>query len=417
MIGCAEIRLCKEILLFMRYELETPRLRIVPLLPAELERLLAGMKALETALGLNPGGQELDGHTREAMQYLYHLGRETPDSFPWITNWQIILKRENIAVGSACFMNVPNAAGEVEVGYGIHPPFRGSGYMSEALEALCRWALAQPGVDGVTAQTGPDNVPSHRVLTRCGFFGCGPDRFLRVSESPAVRAAAAMAAMTASGRDADAKGLQRFFKTGPGQYGAGDRFLGVRNPQSRKVAKAFRRMAPAQTEQLLQSPWHEIRLVGLLILVEQYRRGNAAERAEILELYLRNIAWVNNWDLVDLSSPGIVGEHVLSHGTALLDALADRPNLWAQRIAVLATLTLIRHGEFAAAFRLAERFLGHPHDLMHKACGWMLREIGKRDRAALTDFLERRRMTMPRTMLRYAIERYPEAARRAFLKR
>lgn len=401
----------------MRCELETPRLRIVPLWPAELERLLAGMKELEAALGLNSSGQELDDHTREAMKYLYNLGRETPDSFPWITNWQIIRRRDHIAVGSACFMNVPNAAGEVEVGYGIHPPFQRQGYMGEALEALCRWALAQPGVDGVTAQTEPDNAPSRRVLARCGFFGCGPDRFIRVSESSDVRAAAAISAMTASGREADARGLQRFFKTGPGQYGAGDRFLGVRNPQSRKVAKAFRRMASAQTEQLLQSPWHEIRLVGLLILVEQYRRGDSAARNEILELYCRNIDRVNNWDLVDLSAPGIVGEHALAHGAALLDTLAVRPNLWEQRIAVLSTLTLIRHGEFAVTFRLAERFLDHPHDLMHKACGWMLREIGKRDRVALTFFLERHQKSMPRTMLRYAIEHYPETARRKFLKR
>lgn len=225
------------------------------------------------------------------------------------------------------------------------------------------------------------------------------------------------AAITAAGNPEKAVGTQRFFKTGPGQYGEGDIFLGINNPTIRQMAKEYRNLPITEAVKLLKNRYHEIRLCALLILVEHYRKGDELLREQILEIYLKNTRDINNWDLVDLSAPGIVGEAALSPKHDMLDCLAGSPYLWDQRIAMVATLTLIRHGEFAATLRLAERFLSHPHDLMHKAAGWMLREVGKRDRAVLTDFLLQHKPAMPRTMLRYAIEHYPEEQRQAFLKK
>ncbi len=149
--------------------LETPRLKIIPLELCQLELLLAGTPQMEAALGLAASGNELDEHTREAMAYLYDLALKTPAAFPWITNWQIVLKDRNVAVGSLCFLNVPDAAGEVEVGYGIHPEFRGRGLMTEALQCVADWALAQPAVKRVLAESEPENAASHRVLDKSGF--------------------------------------------------------------------------------------------------------------------------------------------------------------------------------------------------------------------------------------------------------
>jgi len=150
--------------------IETPRLRIFPLTLPQLDKLIAGMPELEAELGLAPSGQELDAHTREAMQSLADLARETPDSFPWITNWQIVAKAENTAVGSACFMSKPDDAGAIEIGYGIHPAFQGRGLMTEALGAIAAWAFGFPGGPRMmTAETEPDNPASRRVLEKCGF--------------------------------------------------------------------------------------------------------------------------------------------------------------------------------------------------------------------------------------------------------
>ncbi len=211
--------------------------------------------------------------------------------------------------------------------------------------------------------------------------------------------------------------LQGFFKTGKGQYGEGDLFLGVTVPASRKIALKYRELPLPEIVKLLKSPYHEIRFCALMILVEQYERGDEKTRTRIYCLYLDHTRWVNNWDLVDLSAPDIVGTHLLNGDRSVLDRLAGSGSLWEQRIAMVSTITFIRKGEFADTFRLAERFRTHPHDLMHKASGWMLREVGKRDRAALTEFLRKHRLSMPRTMLRYAIEHYPEEQRREFLKR
>ncbi len=214
----------------------------------------------------------------------------------------------------------------------------------------------------------------------------------------------------------------RFFRAGPGEYGEGDRFLGVIVPVQRKVARRRRELPLEEVELLLESPWHEARLTGLLILVERFRaaakRGDDDERHEIAELYLSRLDRVDNWDLVDSSAPTLLGEH-LEHDprrAAVLDELAASGDLWRQRIALLATLHFIRQGDFADTLRLAERLLDHPHDLIHKASGWMLREIGKRDEDAMLGFLRRHYDRLPRTTLRYAIEKLPEARRKAALR-
>ena len=228
-------------------------------------------------------------------------------------------------------------------------------------------------------------------------------------------------AMLAQANPAVAEILMRFFKTGPGQYGEGDKFLGIKNPLTRRTAKAFRDLPPGEAARAAQSEWHEIRLCSLLILANRYQRKNTseAERADIFERYtdLARRGFVNNWDLVDLTAPGITGAYAFEHGADTLERFAASGHLWEERIAVLSMFPFIRAERMDEPFRMVDRFLAHPHDLMHTACGWMLREIGKRDRAALTDYLEKNKAAMARTTLRYAIEHYPEPERKAFLAR
>lgn len=209
----------------------------------------------------------------------------------------------------------------------------------------------------------------------------------------------------------------RYFKTGPGQYGEGDRFLGVRVPELRKVVREFRTLVIAEVLKLLQSPWHEARALALLILVEQYKRGDAGTRETIFQLYLRNTAHINNWDLVDASAPHIVGAHVRDGDRSVLRRLAKSKSLWERRIAIIATQHLIRAGELDETLRIAALLIGDPEDLIHKATGWMLREVGDRDRAAAERFLREHLARMPRTMLRYAIEKFPPDLRREYLGR
>jgi 3-methyladenine DNA glycosylase AlkD len=233
----------------------------------------------------------------------------------------------------------------------------------------------------------------------------------------ATTAGGLVAALRAAARPGDAAVLQRFFKTGPGEYGEGDVFLGVRVPAIRRIVRAHRADAglPA-IRGLLASLYHEARLLGLLLLVERFRRGSARERVAIFRLYLASTDRINNWDLVDLSAEHIVGGGLRERrDRSLLDRLARSASLWERRIAVLATFHFIRRGEFDDTLRLARRLLADPHDLMHKAVGWMLREVGKRDAPRLRAFLDRHAAVMPRTMLRYAIERFPEAERRRYL--
>ena len=197
--------------------------------------------------------------------------------------------------------------------------------------------------------------------------------------------------------------LSRFFKTGKGQYGEGDRFLGVMVPQTRQVARQFKDVPLCLVEELLSSEWHECRLCALLILIEKYKNTPVQE---IVDFYLAHTRGVNNWDLVDLSAPYLLGQHLLSQEDhSVLYRLAQSSVLWEQRIAMVSTLMLIRNGKFEDTINLAEFFIDARHDLMQKAVGWMLREVGKRDELLLINFLNSHSRKMPRTMLRYAVER------------
>jgi 3-methyladenine DNA glycosylase AlkD len=205
-----------------------------------------------------------------------------------------------------------------------------------------------------------------------------------------------------------------FFKTGPGEYGEGDRFLGLSAPMLQRFAREHQHLALHDIARLLQSRWHEERALALLILVRQDARAAPPRRAAIHRFYLRHLARVDNWDLVDCSAPALVGAHVRGNG-ALLRRLAHSPRVWDRRVAIIATLGPIRRGDFRATFQIARLLLDDPHDLIHKAVGWMLREVGKRDRGAEERFLDRYVHRMPRTMLRYAIERLPPRRRAAYL--
>jgi len=215
----------------------------------------------------------------------------------------------------------------------------------------------------------------------------------------------------------DARFLQRFFKTGPGEYGEGDRFLGIRVPVTRRLIREYQGPAIPAARLLLKSPYHEERLLALLLLVRAYPRATPEAQAEIYRFYLASTPYINNWDMVDCSAPQIVGRHLLKQrDRRVLNRLARSRNLWERRIAVLATQYFIRSGEFEPTLGLAERLLNDSHDLMHKAIGWMLREVGNRDRAVLVGFLDRHAARMPRTMLRYAIEKLPPRLRHRYMK-
>jgi 3-methyladenine DNA glycosylase AlkD len=210
--------------------------------------------------------------------------------------------------------------------------------------------------------------------------------------------------------------LQRFFKTGPGEYGEGDVFLGIRVPQLRKLAKTHQALALPEITTLLRSPIHEERLLALLILVRAYSRGDMSRQEEIYRLYLEHTAFINNWDLVDASAEHMVGAHLKDRSKEPLYRLARSPLLWERRIAIMATFHYIKGGDHAETLRLAAMLLRDGEDLIHKAVGWMLREVGKRDVSVEEAFLKEHYRTMPRTMLRYAIERFPEERRQRYLK-
>lgn len=211
--------------------------------------------------------------------------------------------------------------------------------------------------------------------------------------------------------------LQRFFKTGKGQYAEGDIFLGIPNPLTRNVAKANRQAPLSELQLLLDCPYHEARLAALVIMTEQYKKGSAPQRQALFDMYLRNTPRINNWDLVDITCPHIVGRHLTDKDRTVLYELAQSPLLWEQRIAIVSTVAFIRLHEYDDTLTLSEMLLGHEHDLMHKAVGWMLREVGKRSKETLVGFLERNATRMPRTALRYAIEHFPPEERRVFLAR
>lgn len=212
-----------------------------------------------------------------------------------------------------------------------------------------------------------------------------------------------------------AKGSLRFFRTGPGEYGEGDKFLGLTVPEMRAIARRYRALDHDAVVELLQSSWHEERLVALVLLVDTYERGDKSQRDKIHRAYLANTRRINNWDLVDASAAAIVGGHLDATEISLLERLARSKDLWERRIAIVATYYFIKHNEFAPTLRIAEMLLGDSHDLIHKAVGWMLREVGKKDRKVLDAFLIKHYRVMPRTMLRYAIERHPESVRKRYL--
>jgi len=215
-----------------------------------------------------------------------------------------------------------------------------------------------------------------------------------------------------------AKFLPRFFQVVPGGYGEGDLFLGVKVPLQRRIARKYYREIPLnEAEKLLQDPFHECRLTALFILCLRFEKARTKkEQAEIVNLYLRNLSYVNNWDLVDSSAYKILGPYLLDKEKDLLFKLADEEDLWKQRIAIITTFYFIRNGRFTETFMLAERYLQHQHDLIHKAVGWMLREISKRDFPAAYGFLIKHYRKMPRTMLRYAIEKFDPELREKFMK-
>ncbi len=222
-----------------------------------------------------------------------------------------------------------------------------------------------------------------------------------------------------NGNPQDAQGKCRFFRAEKGGYGEGDRFCGVSNPECRVLVREYRKLQLEEVGKLLYEAWHEARLCGLLILVEQYKHGQWAERKPIVDLYIKASTdrRINNWDLVDLSAPGIVGLHEMLYHTGIIRRFAASRDMWKNRIAIVSTLPLIKRKDFELTFELVKQYLTHPHDLMHKACGWMLREVGKQDRDSLSSFLNEFKDAMPRTMLRYAIEHYPEAQRKEFMRR
>jgi 3-methyladenine DNA glycosylase AlkD len=209
--------------------------------------------------------------------------------------------------------------------------------------------------------------------------------------------------------------MQRFFKTGSGEYGEGDRFLGVSLPDIRALAREYRGTAVGELDRLLRSPWHETRLLAVIMLAEAYRRGDATARDRIYRLYLRRTDRINNWDLVDVTAPRVVGEHLVTRPRGVLGRLARSKSVWERRIAIIATQTFIRLGQFDDTIALARQLLDDDHDLIHKAVGWMLREVGNRDEAVLRRFLDQHASAMPRTALRYAIEKLPPRVRGRYL--
>ncbi len=208
---------------------------------------------------------------------------------------------------------------------------------------------------------------------------------------------------------------QRYFKTGPGEYGEGDRFLGIRVPVLRVQLKKYESATLEDARQLLASEFHEERLFALLLLVRKFDKGNDAERAAIYWLYLNNTFHINNWDLVDSSASQIVGRYLESHDRLILYKLVKSSSLWERRIAIIATFYFIKNNQFDDALKLATQLLDDEEDLIHKAVGWMLREIGKRDEEVGRNFLLACYKSMPRTMLRYAIERFPDSERKQYL--
>ncbi len=211
---------------------------------------------------------------------------------------------------------------------------------------------------------------------------------------------------------------QRFFKTGKGEYGAGDIFIGLTMPEQRRISGKYTDLSLPKVQELLNSKIHEHRMSGLIILVNKYKKANERERENIFGFYLKNTKRINNWDLVDVTCPNIVGDFLYNHAKdkKILYALAHSENLWEKRISIISTLYFIKYNDFEDALAISEILLNDKHDLIHKAVGWMLREVGKKDVETLKKFLKFHYKNMPRTALRYSIERFPEPERKSYLK-
>ncbi|MAG11278.1 MAG: DNA alkylation repair protein [Parcubacteria group bacterium] len=210
--------------------------------------------------------------------------------------------------------------------------------------------------------------------------------------------------------------FQNFFKTGKGEYGEGDVFLGLAVPQTRSVAKEFSGLGFKDIKKLLHSKYHEERLCALLMLVHRFEKGSQNQQKEICDFYITQAKYVNNWDLVDLSADKIMGVYLLDRKKTILTTFAKSENLWERRISIIATYAFIKRGQFQETIRIAKILLQDKHDLIHKAVGWMLREVGKRELSVMEKFLQQHYKKMPRTMLRYAIEKLSEQKRQAYLK-
>ncbi len=223
--------------------------------------------------------------------------------------------------------------------------------------------------------------------------------------------------LLAFGNREKAAHAEYFFKTGKGEYGEGDRFIGCTVPEIRSVAKSHKEMPLEEIKKLLDDAFHECRLCALVVLVGQFTKADGARRKEIFDFYLANTHRINNWDLVDVSCYYIVGEWLCDKDRSVLYDLAGDELLWNQRIAMVSTMAFIRRNDFSDTLRLSEVFLSHKHDLMHKACGWMLREVGKRDEAALIGFLDKHHKQMPRTMLRYSVEKLAAEQRNYYMRK
>jgi len=212
--------------------------------------------------------------------------------------------------------------------------------------------------------------------------------------------------------------LSKFFKTGIGQYGEGDKFLGIKVPVQRQIAKKYSNLTLKEVQELLNSKIHEYRMTGLIILTNQYKKSKKEKlkQRQIFEFYMKNADNINNWDLVDVTCPHIVGDFIQREGTEILREFANSNHLWKKRIAIVSTLALIKKKKFGDTLSISNVLLHDEHDLIHKAVGWMLREVGKQNREVLETFLQPKYKTMPRTMLRYAIEKFPEDLRKKYLR-
>ena len=347
--------------------------------------------------------------------------------------WAIELKTTGEAIGCIGYYpfgesNIRIGENDAEVGYWVGKPYWGQGICTEALHELIDYCFHEKGFATLWGDFFPDNPASGRVMEKSGFSDTGlinccshlyhaadrPVKVLKLENSNILYREILLH------RDpSQVEGLMRFFKTGPGQYGEGDRFLGIKVPVTREVVKAcWQETGFKELEGCIVSQYHEVRLAALLTLVEifSHAKKNRELQQQCIDFYLSHTLYINNWDLVDLSCYNLIGTWLLDKDRKLLYDLArSGKTIWEQRIGIVSTMQLIRHGQTDDTFAIADILLHHKHDLIQKAVGWLLREAGKRDVTALKAYLQPRYKEMPRTMLRYAIEKFPESERLLYI--